>query len=37
MMLFVGGIYLIVLSIAIGELQNFHISAISVSSMTSLL
>lgn len=37
MMLFVGGIFLIVLSIAIGELQNFHISAISVPSMTSLL
>jgi len=37
MMLFVGGIFLIVLSIAIGELQSFHISAISMSSMTSLL
>ena len=37
MMLFVGGIFLIVLSIAIGELQNFHISAISTPSMTSLL
>lgn len=37
MMLFVGGIFLIVLSIAIGELQNFHISAISMPSMTSLL
>jgi drug/metabolite transporter (DMT)-like permease len=37
MMLFVGGIFLIILSIAIGELQNFHISAISTSSMASLL
>ena len=37
MTLFVGGIFLIVLSIAIGELQNFHLSAISMSSMTSLL
>ena len=37
MMLFVGGIFLIVLSIAIGELQNFHISAISMPSITSLL
>ena len=37
MMLFVGGIFLILLSIAIGELQNFHVSAISLSSMTSLL
>jgi len=37
MMLFVGGIFLIVLSIAIGELQNFHVSAISMSSMISLL
>jgi drug/metabolite transporter (DMT)-like permease len=37
MMLFVGGIFLIVLSIAIGELQNFHVSAISTPSMTSLL
>ena len=37
MMLFVGGIFLIVLSIAIGELQNFHVSAISMPSMTSLL
>ena len=37
MMLFVGGIFLIVLSIAIGELQNFHLSAISMPSMTSLL
>ncbi|HZD34497.1 MAG TPA: EamA family transporter [Nitrososphaeraceae archaeon] len=37
MMLFVGGIFLILLSIAIGELQNFHISAISTSSMTSLI
>ena len=37
MILFVGGIFLIVLSIAIGELQNFHLSAISMSSMTSLL
>jgi drug/metabolite transporter (DMT)-like permease len=37
MILFVGGIFLIVLSIAIGELQNFHISAISMPSMTSLL
>jgi drug/metabolite transporter (DMT)-like permease len=37
MILFVGGIFLIVLSIAIGELQNFHISAISMPSLTSLL
>jgi drug/metabolite transporter (DMT)-like permease len=37
MMLFVGGIFLIILSIAIGELQNFHVSAISMPSMTSLL
>lgn len=37
MMLFVGGIFLIVLSIAIGELQNFQISAISMPSITSLL
>jgi len=37
MMLFVGGIFLIVLSIAIGELQNFHVSAISMPSMISLL
>jgi drug/metabolite transporter (DMT)-like permease len=36
-MLFVGGIFLIVLSIAIGELQNFHVSAISMPSMISLL
>jgi len=37
MMLFVGGIFLIVLSIATGEIQSFHVSAISMSSMTSLL
>ena len=37
MMLFAGGIFLIVLSIAIGELQNFHLSAISMPSMISLL
>ena len=37
MMLFVGGIFLIVLSIALGELQNFHVSSISMPSMTSLL
>lgn len=37
MMLFVGGILLLVLGIAIGELQNFRISAISTSSMNSLL
>jgi drug/metabolite transporter (DMT)-like permease len=37
MMLFVGGIFLIVLSVAIGELQNFHVSAISIPSMISLL
>ena len=37
MMLFVGGFFLIVLSIVAGELQNFHVSAISMSSMTSLL
>ena len=37
MMLFVGGIFLIVLSVAIGELQNFHVSAISMPSMISLL
>ena len=36
MMLFVGGFSLIVLSIATGELQNFHESAISMESMTSL-
>jgi drug/metabolite transporter (DMT)-like permease len=36
MMLFVGGFFLIVLSIATGELQNFHESAISMESMTSL-
>ena len=37
MMLFIGGIFLIVLSIALGELQNFHVSAISMPSMISLL
>lgn len=37
MMLFVGGIFLILLSIAIGELQNFHVSALSLPSMISLL
>ncbi len=37
MMLFVGGIFLIVLSIPTGELQNFHVSAISMPSMISLL
>jgi drug/metabolite transporter (DMT)-like permease len=37
MMLFVGGIFLIVLSIALGELQNFHVTSISMPSMTSLL
>jgi drug/metabolite transporter (DMT)-like permease len=37
MMLFVGGIFLIALSVAIGELQNFHVSAISMPSMISLL
>ncbi|MDF0681413.1 MAG: EamA family transporter [Candidatus Nitrosocosmicus sp.] len=37
MMLFVGGLFLIILSIATGELQNFHESAISMESMTSLL
>ena len=36
MMLFVGGFFLIILSIATGELQNFHESAISMESMTSL-
>jgi drug/metabolite transporter (DMT)-like permease len=36
MMLFVGRFSLIVLSIATGELQNFHESAISMESMTSL-
>ena len=36
MMLFVGGFFLIVLGIATGELQNFHMSAISMESMTSL-
>ena len=35
-MMFVGGFFLIVLSIATGELQNFHESAISMESMTSL-
>lgn len=37
MMLFVGGIFLLVLGIAIDELQNFRISAISTSSINSLL
>jgi drug/metabolite transporter (DMT)-like permease len=37
MMLFVGGIFLILLSIALGELQNFHASAVSLPSMISLL
>ena len=37
MMLFVGGFFLIILSIATGELQDFHISSISVESMTSLI
>ncbi|HEY6537309.1 MAG TPA: EamA family transporter [Candidatus Nitrosocosmicus sp.] len=36
MMLFGSGFFLILLSIATGELQNFHISAISRSSLTSL-
>ena len=36
MMLFVGGFFLIILSIATGELQNFHESEISMESMTSL-
>jgi len=36
MMLFVGGFFLIILSIVTGELQNFHESAISMESMTSL-
>ena len=36
MMLFVGGFFLIALSIAIGELQNFHESEISKESLTSL-
>ena len=36
MMLFVGGFFLIVLSIATGELQNFHVSAISMPSLTSI-
>jgi drug/metabolite transporter (DMT)-like permease len=37
MMLFVGGIFLLLLSIAIGELQNFHVSVLSLPSMVSLL
>lgn len=37
MMLFVGGFFLIILSIATGELQDFHMSSISVESMTSLI
>ncbi|WP_148687281.1 EamA family transporter [Candidatus Nitrosocosmicus hydrocola] len=37
MMLFVGGFFLIALSIATGELENFHISSISIESMTSLI
>ena len=37
MMLFVGGLFLIVLSIATDELQNFHLSTISLESMTSLV
>jgi drug/metabolite transporter (DMT)-like permease len=37
MMLFVGGIFLMLLSIAIGELQNFHVSVLSLPSMVSLL
>jgi drug/metabolite transporter (DMT)-like permease len=37
MMLLVGGVFLIVLSIALGELQKFHVSAISIPSMISLL
>jgi drug/metabolite transporter (DMT)-like permease len=36
-MLFVGGFFLIALSIATGELENFHISSISIESMTSLI
>jgi len=36
MMLFIGGFFLIALSIAIGELQNFHESEISKESITSL-
>jgi drug/metabolite transporter (DMT)-like permease len=36
MMLFVGGLFLIVLSIVIGELQNFYVYAISMPSMASL-
>jgi drug/metabolite transporter (DMT)-like permease len=36
MMLFVGGFFLIVLSIVTGELQHFNVSAISIPSMTSL-
>ena len=37
MMLFVGGLFLLVLSIATNELQNFHLSTISLESVTSLL
>lgn len=37
MMLFVGGLFLIVLSIATDELQNFHLPATSWESMASLL
>jgi drug/metabolite transporter (DMT)-like permease len=37
MMLFVGGIFLILLSITMGELQNFHVSTLSLPSMISLL
>ncbi|HKR74406.1 MAG TPA: EamA family transporter, partial [Candidatus Nitrosocosmicus sp.] len=37
MMLFVGGFFLIALSFSTGELLNFHVSSISLESMTSLL
>jgi drug/metabolite transporter (DMT)-like permease len=37
MMLFVGGFFLIALSFSTGELLNFHLSSISLESMTSLL
>ena len=36
MMLFIGGFFLIALSIAMGEIQNFHESEISKESITSL-
>jgi len=37
MMLFIGGFFLIALSIATGELKDFHMTSISPESMTSLI